>query len=311
MTRPSPWRIAACLLTLYLVWGSTYLAIRVSVETLPPFLMAGVRFLVAGSILSVILGITGRFRATRHQWIQNVWIGCLMLLGGNGLVSWAEQTIPSGITTLIVSFSSLMMVIAEWWISRMTAGRLGARPNGLIFVGVAVGLLGIGLLVGPSLGFSGPHTYDPFRVGGLILACLTWTIGSMMSRYTKDPVDPITGSAIQMLCGGAWLVLTGSLLGEWQATDWQLVSGQSVLAWGYLVVAGSLIGFTAYVWLMNHASPTLVSTYAYVNPVVAVFLGWLILHEAVNRWTLIAAAIIVTGVALITVGKSVKSARAR
>jgi drug/metabolite transporter (DMT)-like permease len=311
MTKPPIWRVAAGLLTLYLIWGSTYLAIRVAVETLPPFLMAGIRFLVAGSILTAILWATGSFRASRSQWMLNVWISCLMLLGGNGLVGWAEQTIPSGIATLFVSFCPLMMVIAEWLVSRWTDGKFGARPNGLIFLGLGLGLLGLGLLVGPSLGFSGDNAYDPYRVGALIFACLTWTIGSMMSRYATDPVDPFTGSAIQMLCGGVWLVLTGSLVGEWQATDWHRVSGQSVIAWSYLVVAGSLIGFTTYVWLMNRASPTLVSTYAYVNPVVAVFLGWFLLHEVVNQWTLIAALIIVAGVALITVGKSVKAARPR
>jgi drug/metabolite transporter (DMT)-like permease len=273
--------------------------------------MAGTRFLVAGSVLAAILLATGRFQASRSQWMLNVWIGCLMLLGGNGLVAWAEQTIPSGIATLLVSFSPLMMVIAEWLVSQWTNGKLGAKPNGLIFLGLSLGLVGLGLLVGPSLGFSGDDAYDPFRVGGLILACLTWTIGSMMSRYAKDPVDPFTGSAVQMLCGGGWLMLTGSLLGEWQTTDWHQISGHSVLAWSYLVVAGSLIGFTTYIWLMNRAAPTLVSTYAYVNPIVAVFLGWLILDEVVDQWTLVAAAIIVAGVALITVGKSVKITKTR
>lgn len=311
MTKPSTWRVVAGLLTIYLIWGSTYLAIRVAVATLPPYLMAGARFLVAGGILASLLAVTRRFHATWDQWTLNAVISCLMLLGGNGLVSWAEQTIPSGIATLIVSFSPLMMVMAEWSVWQFTAGRLGGRPNGLVFLGLSLGLAGLALLVGPSLVSSEADAYDPLRVGALILACVTWTIGSMMSRYAKNPVDPFTGSAIQMLCGGLWLVLCGSLLSEWNTTDWQMIAGRSVFAWGYLVVAGSLIGFTTYIWLMNRCSPTLVSTYAYVNPVVAVFLGWLVLHEKVDRWTLVAAVVIIAGVALITIGKSIKAGKPR
>lgn len=309
MTKPSTWLITAGLITIYLVWGSTYLAIRVAVETLPPFLMAGARFLVAGSVMAILLLIMRDFRASRSQWAWNAAIGALMLLGGNGLVSWAEQTIPSGIATLIVSFNPLMMVAAEWSVARTTRGKSGAKPNGLVFLGLGLGLVGLGLLVGPSLGSTGKGSYDPLRIGAIVFACLTWTIGSMMSRYAKTPVDPLTGAAIQMLCGGVWLTVCGSLLGEWTATDWHGITGRSVLAWSYLVVAGSLIAFTTFVWLMRHASPTLISTYAYVNPVVAVFLGWLVLHEAVDSWTLVAALIIVAGVALITVGKGMKAAK--
>ncbi len=309
MTKPPRWLIAAGLLTIYLIWGSTYLGIRVAVETLPPFLMAGARFLTAGSIVAILVLMTGKFRATPVLWLWNGAIGCLMLLGGNGFVSWAEQKIPSGIATLIVSFNPLMIVVAEWMVWRVTRGRMGGKPNWLVFLGLGLGLAGLGLLVGPSLGSADGGSYDAFRVGALILACLCWTIGSMMSRYGNKPVDPFTGSAIQMLCGGVCLTFVGSLLGEWHATDWHAVTGQSVLAWSYLVIAGSLIAFTTFVWLMNHTSPTLISTYAYVNPIVAVFLGWLVLDEVVDRWTLIAAVIIVAGVASITIGKSLKTAK--
>ncbi|MFO0923772.1 MAG: EamA family transporter [Pirellulales bacterium] len=306
MTKPSRWLIVAGLLTIYLVWGSTYLAIRVAVETLPPFLMAGARFLVAGSLVAAILLVTQKFRATYAQWVWNAGVGCLMLLGGNGLVSWAEQTIPSGIATLIVSFNPLMMVFAEWCMYRATNGSKGAKPNALVFLGLSVGIVGLGLLVGPSMGTNGGVSYDMLRIGAIVMACFTWTVGSMMTRYAKTPVDPFTGSAIQMLWGGVWLVLCGTLLGEWSSTDWNAITTGSFVAWLYLVVAGSLIAFTTFVWLMKHTSPTLISTYAYVNPVVAVLLGWIVLNESLDSWTLFSAAIIVAGVALITIGKGLK-----
>lgn len=295
--------IIAGLLIVYLVWGSTYLAIRVAVETMPPFLMAGVRFLVAGAIMTLVLAAMGKLKASPSQWLFNFWIGFFLLLGGNGLVSWAEQTIPSGIATLVISFNPLMIVAAEWLIYCYTKERQGAKPNALVFAGMGVGLLGLGLLVSPSLYVEGSGGHDPYRIGGILLACLAWTIGSMMVRYSKNPVDPFSGAAIQMLGGGLWLVLFGWVLGETNQADITAFSYRSIFAWWYLVVAGSLLTFTTYVWLTKHASPTLVSTYAYVNPVVAVLLGWLMLNEVIDLNTCIAAVIIIVGVALITLGK--------
>lgn len=308
MEAPSRAWIIAGLLVVYLVWGSTYLAIRVAVETMPPFMMAGVRFLVAGVIMTAVLMALGNFKATPQQWAFNILIGLFLLLGGNGLVSWAEQTVPSGIATLVVSFNPLMIVAAEWLIFAFSNGRIGAKPNALVFAGMGVGLVGLGLLVSPSLYAEASGGHDPWRIGAIILACLAWTIGSMMVRYSKNPVDPFSGSAIQMLGGGVWLVLFGLLVGEYGQAVWSAFSVRSIIAWWYLVIAGSLLTFTTYVWLTKHASPTLVSTYAYVNPVVAVFLGWLVLNEVIDRNTYIAAAIIIAGVALITVGKSKRPA---
>lgn len=303
----SPLLIAGGLGIIYLVWGSTYLAIKVAVETLPPFLMAGARFLVAGLVMAIVLLAIGRFRATGKQWLWNALVGLFMMVGGNGLVSWAEQTIPSGIATLIVAFNPLMMVTAEWLIWNRTKGGLGARPNRIVFTGLAIGCAGLAMLVAPSLQGSGAASYDLLRVGAIVLACLTWTIGSMMTRYGGNPVDPFTGAAIQMLCGGLWLIGFGVLLGEGADVQWERFSHASIAAWWYLVVAGSLVAFTTFVWLMKHTSPTLISTYAYVNPVVAVFLGWLVLNEQIDGWTVVSAAVIVVGVATITWGKQKKS----
>lgn len=303
---PSALLIAGGLGVIYLVWGSTYLAIKVAVETLPPFLMAGARFLVAGIVMAILLLAMSRFRATGKQWLWNAFVGLFMMVGGNGLVSWAEQTIPSGIATLIVAFNPLMMVTAEWLIWSRTQGGLGAKPNRIVFAGLAIGCSGLAMLVAPSLQGSGGASYDLMRVGAIVLACLTWTIGSMMTRYGGNPVDPFTGAAIQMLCGGVWLIGFGALLGEGSDVQWERFSNASITAWWYLVIAGSLVAFTTFVWLMKHASPTLISTYAYVNPVVAVFLGWLVLNEQIDAWTILSAAVIVVGVATITWGKQIK-----
>ncbi len=293
--------ILAGLITIYLVWGSTYLAIRVAVETLPPFLMAGARFVVAGSILTLLLTAMGRFRATTAQWGRNAIIGLLLLLGGNGLVSWAEQTVPSGVATLIVSLNPLMMVLAEWVLFRRSKGQMGASPGWITFVGLAMGFLGLGILVGPSLGRTDTAGLDPWRVGAILFACITWTIGSMLSRYSSQPADPFTSSAIQMLCGGIWLLIAGGMLGESTMVQWSAFSTRSLWAWAYLVVAGSLVAFTTFAWLMKRASPTLVSTYAYVNPIVAVFLGWLLLDEKLDGQIFLSASTIILGVALITI----------
>jgi drug/metabolite transporter (DMT)-like permease len=297
--------------TIYLVWGSTYLGIRVAVETLPPFLMSGVRFLVAGGLIAGWIAFTRGFRPTRRQWFDNAIIGALLLLGGNGMVSWAEQKIPSGIATLVVSLGPLFIVLLDWAV--LAFGRdktMGTRPPAATFVGVGLGITGLVVLVGPQLG-EGVNHLDPWRVGGLVLACLSWSAGSLYTRYARTPAEPYTGAAMQMLTGSVWLLIVSLLRGEPQHFDFAAVSGRSLLAWAYLVVAGSLVGFTTFVWLMKHSTPSRVSTYAYVNPIVAVFLGWLLLQETVSPRIFVASAIIIAGVAIITVAKNKPAAIAQ
>lgn len=312
---PAKSALIAGFAAIYLIWGSTYLGIRIAVETMPPFLMAGARFLVAGGILTAWIAFTGGFRATRRQWFDNTIIGGLLLLGGNGLVSWAEQKVPSGIATLIISVSPLFIVLLDWLVLLVgkDAAR-GSRPTLAIFVGIALGFVGLALLVGPDLGVGagGPglsyvEGLDPWRVGGLVLACLSWGLGSIYTRYARNQAAPFTGAAIQQLTGAVWLFVVSLLLREPAHFDFAAVSGRSLLAWAYLVVAGSLVGFTTFIWLMKHSTPAKVSTYAYVNPVVAVFLGWLVLHETVSPRIFVAAGIIITGVAIITVARSRKT----
>lgn len=289
------------------MWGSTYLAIRVAVETMPPFLMAGLRFITAGTLLYGWLWFTKQIRPTPRQWLDNAIVGGLLLLGGNGLVAWAEQKIPSGIATLIISIGPLFIVAADWLV--LLVGRdatRGARPTVATLIGIVLGCLGLAWLVGPDLGSGAGTALDPWRVGGLLFACVAWSAGSIYTRYARQPAEPLTASAIQMLLGGGWLLLTSAALGEPTRFDPASVSLPSIGAWLYLVFVGSLIGFTTFVWLMKHSTPALVSTYAYVNPIVAVFLGWLLLGEAVGPRLLLASAIIIVGVAIITAQKNRK-----
>ncbi|MBS0663939.1 MAG: EamA family transporter [Verrucomicrobia bacterium] len=286
---------------IYLIWGSTYLAIRVAVETLPPFVMAGARFVVAGTIAYAFLAYRGRARVSSRQIWDNAIVGGLLLVGGNGLVVWAEQAIPSGITTLIISVSPLFMVLTDWMLPS------GARPTWPTLLGLALGFGGLVLLIGG--GVSPGVSLDLWRCAGLMIACLSWSFGSLYSRYAKNPAEPMTAATLQMLLGGAMMLVIGFLRGETAGFHAGLLTLRSVGAWAYLVCAGSLIAFPAYVYLLKHSTPARVSTYAYVNPVVAVVLGWLVLGEPVTSRTLLASAIIIAAVAIITVQRSRNAAK--
>lgn len=299
--------VLAGMLTIYLIWGSTYLAIRVAVDTIPPFLMASTRFLVAGLVLAGVVGWLRGFHLTKKQWIDNFIISAFMILGGNGLVSWAETTIPSGIATLIVAVNPLFFVFAEWGVAWWRGAPAGeGRPKTLTFVGLALGTIGLVVLVGPAFFDTNQTQLQPLPVFALVLACLCWTIGSVYNRLLPAAAEPFAGSAAQMLCGAGWLLAISLILGETKDFSIAKVSAESFYAWLYLVIAGSLIAYTTFVWLMHHASPSVISTYAYVNPIVAVFLGWLILSETVSPRLAIASVIIIVGVALITISKQRK-----
>jgi drug/metabolite transporter (DMT)-like permease len=290
---PSLLRVALALAAVYVIWGSTYLAIAIAIETLPPFWMAGARFVIAGGLLYGWSLWRGAPHPTPVQWRSAALIGGLLLLGGNGGVVWAEQRVSSGIAALLVSMVPLWMVLFRW----LQPG--GERPNGRVWAGVALGFVGLALLVRPwerGLGSS----LDPLGVGALVLACVSWAWGSIHSRRVPLPESPLMATGAEMLCGGGLLLLVGAFLGEPAQIDPAAVSGRSLIALLYLITFGALVGFTAYIWLLRVANPVLVSTYAYVNPIVAVFLGWLILGEPVTGQTIGAAAVIIAGVALIT-----------
>jgi drug/metabolite transporter (DMT)-like permease len=305
---PTQAALIAGFAAIYLIWGSTYLGIRVVVETIPPFLMASLRFFVAGGIIAAFIALTRGFKASPRQWRDNALIGGFLCLGGNGLVSWAEQKIPSGIATLIISVGPLFIVLLDWAAHAIFRdNRRGTRPTALTFIGLALGFTGLAVLVGPDVVRQGVNGLDGWSVLGLIGACLFWGVGMIYTKYAHEPVEPFTGAAIQMLTGGAWLLLVSLLCREPAHVNLAAISGRSVVAWCYLVVFGSLIGFTTFVWLMKHSTPARVSTYAYVNPIVAVFLGWWILHEPISPRLFTASAIIIAGVAIITTQKNKKS----
>ncbi len=290
---PSRAALILAFATIYLVWGSTYLGIRVAVESMPPFLMAGVRFFLAGGLLFTFLKLKGRPWPTARQWRINPIIGTFLLLGGNGLVVWAEQFTPSGITALIIGVTPLFIVLTEW------AWPGGSRPGRITFAALLLGFAGVAWLSAPWEHGSG----QPVSTAGLVAilaACASWGVGAIFSRHAKHGAEPLVASALQMVGGGVMLLIAALVRGEAGRSVLGAVTPASWFGFVYLVLVGSLVGFSTFVWLMKHAAPARVATYAYVNPVVAVILGWLLLGEPITSRTLIGSAIIVTSVAIIT-----------
>jgi drug/metabolite transporter (DMT)-like permease len=285
--------VLPALLVIYVVWGSTYLAIRWGIETIPPFTMAGTRYLVAGGVLLAWVKLRGAPRMTFRDLGPAFLTGGLMLLCGNGGVVWAEQRIASGLAALLIAVEPLFIVLLQ-----ATLPQERRRPSARALVGVAFGVAGVVLLVGPVR--LGGERVDLAGAGAVLFAAFAWALGSLLSRYLAPPASPLQATALQMLAGGALLGCASGAAGEWARFSPALVSGRSLAAVAYLVVFGSLLAFTAYVWLLRVASPALVSTYAFVNPVVAVFLGWLLAREEVGPRTLVAAPVIVVAVVLIT-----------
>jgi drug/metabolite transporter (DMT)-like permease len=281
----------------YVIWGSTYLAILFAVETLPPFLMAGSRFLIAGALMYGWMRLVGRTGPPlRVQWRGAAIVGGFLLLGGNGGVVWAEQRVSSGLAALLVATVPLWMVLLEW-------GGGGKRPTGRVVAGIAIGFIGLGILVGPAEILGGTAADG---VGALVLvfASFSWAVGSVFSRRVSLPASPLLGTGMQMLAGGALLLLLGSVTGEWSRLDLPGAEPRSLWAFGYLIVFGSLVGFTAYVWLLKNVEIAKVATYAYVNPVVAVLLGWALAGEELSARIGVSALVIVAGVAFITSGRT-------
>ncbi len=293
---PSRAKLAAAFAAVYILWGSTFLAIRFGIATIPPFFMAGTRHFVAGALLYPFARFRGAGKPSRANWLAAVIIGGLLLLIGNGGVSWAEQTVPSGITALLVATVSLWMVLIDW----LRPG--GRRPTAGVFIGLALGFVGMILLVGTGnlLGGTGAGSrVNPLGAAVLLIASLCWAAGSVFSRHLELPRNPLLGTAMQSLAGGLMLYLFGILTGEVSDFHWAQISLRSMLAVGYLAVFGSMLGFSAYTWLLRAAPPARVATYAYINPIVALILGWAIADERVTPRTLLAAAVIIAGVVLV------------
>jgi drug/metabolite transporter (DMT)-like permease len=308
--------VLAAFAAIYLVWGSTYLAIKYAIATVPPFLMTGVRFLVAGSVLFAWSAIRARRDASaaeapqpagvrRRRWRDAFIVGALLIVGGTALVGWAELSVPSGITSLILATTPLWMVTLD---SAIESRRV---PSPHVVAGIIVGLTGLAILVGPSL--LSPETgMNLLGVGGIVLASLTWSAGAMYSRRAAVAPSPARATGMQMRAGGLLSIVGAFALGEHRRLSLAAISPASLLAVGYLVIAGALVGFSAYLWLMRVSTPSRVATHAYVNPVVAVLLGWAILGEPVSTRTGVAMAVIVLAVVLIvSAPRALRPARAR
>jgi drug/metabolite transporter (DMT)-like permease len=293
-------KVWIALLALYIVWGSTYLAIRFSVETIPPFLHAALRFLISGAILYIWRRAAGDPSPTVGNWKSTAIVGAALLLGGNGLVAWAEQTVPSGIAALLITTSPFWLVLFE----ALRAG--GTKPTWQAILGLVVGFAGVFILIGPAELTGGEGSFDTFGVILLLFAPLFWSMGSIYAKGADMPKSSLLSTGMQMLMGAVALFVVSVVKGELSGFSLGQVSMRSWLALAYLITFGSLIGFVSYGWLLHNAPISLVSTYAYVNPVVAVLLGSMFADEPLNGRILIAAAIIIGSVVLINSARQVQ-----
>jgi drug/metabolite transporter (DMT)-like permease len=282
-------RLIAAFAAVYLIWGSTFLAIRFGIGTMPPFILAGLRFLTAGTALYAWQRFRGVPRPKPVHWRSALAAGALLFLGGNGLMTWAELRIPSGLTALLVATVPLWIALIRFFQGKKD------RPSGAAWAGLALGFLGVAVLAGPGGGRA-----DPVGVAVIVFGTLCWACGSLYSRKAALPESVLMSAALEMICGGMWLLVLAAVSGETRGFSWGQVSAGSWGALAYLIFIGALGGFSSYAYILKEASPVAVSSYAYVNPVVAVFLGWALAGEAVTGRTLWAAAAIMTGVALMT-----------
>jgi drug/metabolite transporter (DMT)-like permease len=283
--------IIAAFAAIYLFWGSTYLAIRIGLESLPPFFLAGARFLIAGGVLYAWLRFKGLSRPTDTQWWWSVVTGLLMLVGGAGGVTWAEQWVPSGPACLLIA-------TVPMWMTMIDAMVLRRRwPGWRVGIGLMIGLFGLVVLIGPA----GSELGGIDRIGAIVivLAALSWSIGSLTSRAASLPESPFMTVAMQMFTAGAVLLVISRVNGEWHGLALSAISTRSLVALGYLVAIGSIVSLTSYVWLLRQVSASAVATYAFVNPVVAVYLGWALANESVGTRVIGATVLIVTAVLLI------------
>lgn len=292
-------RLLLALASVYLIWGSTYLAIRFAIDTIPPFTMAGTRFLLAGICLLAIAKGTGVPKATAPQWRGAALIGFLMLVCGNGAVCWAEKTVPSGLASLLIATVPLWAVV----LSAVLPG--GKMPRPRVVTGILVGLFGVGVLVNP-LQSARSSAIAPSGAAALLFAAAAWGAGSVLSKRVSLPSSPTLSTALQMLAGGSLLLAIGAVSGEWSHIHLSAITLKSILSVAYLLVFGSLIGFTAFVWLLRNTSAVLATSYAYVNPLVAVLLGWAWNGETPSPSTAAAGALVIAAVVLITTGRPAK-----
>lgn len=300
-TRP---QVVLASAAVFLIWGTTYFVLGRLVHEAPPLLLTALRFIAAGSVLYAWRRSRGAARPQAAHWLSAAWIGALLLLGGYGLTSWAQQRVPSGLTALLVSLSPVNMVLIDW----LRPG--GKRPGLPVFAGLGLGVAGTILLIGPAR-LEAAREADLSSAMACVLASLCWSAGSVLGRQARQVPDVFLAAAMQMLVGSALLFAASAATGEWSRVNASLLSTPLVAGWIYLTIAGSLVAFSAYIYLLKVTTPARAGTYAYVNPAVAVFVGWAFGGERVTSRMLFAAALLLGGVALITAWKGRPPARTR
>ena len=290
------WRVISAFLLVYIFWGSTYLGIGIGVKYIPPYLMTGVRFVIAGVLMLLYCWWTKRgIRVSVGQLARLGVIGCLLLSVSNVILAWAEQVVPTGLAALIVAITPLWFLVIDAFMFR------GDRPSAKGYVGLALGIVGIAVLLWPKLMATTALGRQQFlAASALIFASFSWSMGSALSKRWQKGIDPFSASGWEMTIAGAVNLMVATAFGEFSHARW---TAAGIGAIAYLVVFGSWVGFSAYIWLLQHVSMSKVATYAYVNPVVAVFLGWIALHERVDAYILAGTAIVVISVALVTQSK--------
>lgn len=284
--------IVAAFAAVYFFWGTTFLGIRIGVETIPPFLMAGTRFVLAGAIILTVMVLRGARMPTLIQWRSALIVGGLMLVGGNGLLTFVEVRLSSGLAALIVGAIPMWVTLLEWLVFK------GKRPSVQVAIGIIIGIVGLVWLINPrqNVGIEGYH------LGSIILllvATVLWAFGGLVARRVPLPEEGLVSTGAELLLGGVLNVIVGLALGELPRLDVSAVSARSLAALIYLIIFGSIVGYTAYIWLMKTVDPSKAATNFYVNPVVAVFMGWLVLDEIVTIRTVIVAAVILLGVVIV------------
>lgn len=293
-------RVLIAFAAVYVLWGSTYLAIKYAVASIPPFALGASRFVVAGLVLYAAARWRGAPPPDTREWKTAVLTGVLMLAFGNGAVIWSEQAVPSSLVALIVASVPLWMALLEWLRPR------GVRPKPTMFVGLALGLAGIAVLIGPGAVTDG----DRVPLGGalvLVAGSLSWALGSILTRHAGRPRNAFVFSALQMIAASVAFLIMSVAFGELRTFSLSQVRPAAAVGFVYLVICGSLIGYSAYVYLLGAVSPAKAATYAYVNPVIAVLLGWAVAGESIGLRTVLAAAVILAGVALITTTQTARS----
>jgi len=298
MPTPPKWRVIASFTAVYLIWGSSYLAIHFAIESLPPFLIAGIRFTIAGLILFALARRGGAPNPGFKQWRSAMLLGILMFLVANGCLMWAQKTVPSGIAATLYATVPLWFALLGWlWLGEN-------RPSGRVMIGLLVGFAGTALLVGPA-GEIG--SVDPFGAFLVLVSAAAWAISSLLSRQLHLSDSPMMVAAMNLFTGGLLLLGASLVTGEWATLDLGAIDPRSLLAVGYLILGPSVTAFSSYMWLLANVSPSSLGTYAYVNPVVAVFLGWLLAGELLTPRTIIASGVIIAAVVLITTARKAKA----